>query len=141
MARTSAREVSHFLNVDLELASKKDLGPLLVPLAKNVVILADRKQRGVHRLSLELYEFSRYRDPNACIARFVQLVRRLPTPARKLWDRATERTFDVGVQAGSGTTFAARLETSTLRRVAEIGGALVITVYARTRSARPRSKR
>src|SRR5205085_888658 len=93
-------------------------------------------------LNVELYQFARYRDPDACIARFVQLVRRLPPSTRRLWDDAAQRRFDIGLEgASSGTPFTARLETSTLRNVAEVDGEIAITIYAPPRRARPRSKR
>jgi hypothetical protein len=122
---------THFLNVDLDLKSEVDLGALVEALGERVVVLHSGKRRGIHHASLELYEFSRYVEPETCIARFVQLVRHLPTPARRLWNGATERQFNVGIQAGSkGVPFTSRIKTATLRRVAEIGGEIVLTVYA-----------
>jgi hypothetical protein len=121
---------TQFLNVDLDLTSRKDLGPLLQAFDEKVVVLHSAKQRGVHHVSLELYEFSRYVEPETCMGRFVQLVRRLPLPARRLWNGAVERQFNIGIQAGrKGAAFTSRIKTATLRRVAEIGGEIVITVY------------
>ena len=139
-SRRATKEAAAFLNVDLELRSKKDLGPLLAAFGSHVVVLDDRHAGGLHHLALELYDFSRYRDPDACIAGFAQLAKRLPPAARRLWNGAEAR-FDIGIEArDDGKTFTTRLAPSTLRKVAEVGGALVITIDARTRSARPRSK-
>jgi hypothetical protein len=79
---------THFLNVDLELRSRADLGPLVAAVDKKMVVLHSRRERGISHASLELYEFSRYVDPDMCIARFVQVVRRLPPSARRVWDGA-----------------------------------------------------
>jgi hypothetical protein len=54
----------------------------------------------------------------------------LPARSRKLWDDATAREFNIGVQAGADThAFELRVTPPTLRCVAEVGGAVVITVY------------
>jgi len=82
---------THFLNLDLDLKSRADLGPLLEALGETVVVLHSTKRRGVHRVSLELYEFRKYVEPETCLSRFVQLVRRLPLPAHRLWSGAAER--------------------------------------------------
>jgi hypothetical protein len=122
---------THFLNVDLDLRSRQDLGLLLSALDRKVVVLHSGKQRGIQFAVLELYESSRYVEPETCIARFVQLVRRLPTSARRLWNGAMERRFNIGIQgANKGETFTTLITTTTLRRVAEVGGEIVITVYA-----------
>jgi hypothetical protein len=130
---------THFLNVDLDLTSRKDLGPLVEALGAKVVLLHSGRKRGSYGASLELTEL-RYRDADACIARFIHLVRRLPPSARRLWDGATARRFDVGIQAGAkGASFSTRIKAGTLRRVAEIGGELAITVYVPAPRRRPRS--
>lgn len=121
---------THFLNVDLDLKSKADLGPLLDAMGENVVGIHSEKRRGAHRVLLELYEL-RYVDAERCLARFADLIRRLPTPARRLWNGALHRRFDVGIQAVSGgPTFTSALTNATLRRVGELGGELIVTVYA-----------
>lgn len=122
--------VSHFLNVDLELKSRADLGPLFAALDKKMVVLHSRRERGVSHASLELYEFSRYVTPEACIARFVQLVRRLPPSARRVWDGARRRRFDIGIEAvASGGTYASHITAKTVRAAAEVGAEIALTVY------------
>jgi hypothetical protein len=132
---------THFLNVDLELKSRADLSPILVALGEKVVVLRSEKLRGIYYASLELCEFSRYVDPETCIARLVQLVRRLPPSARRCWKSARQRRFDIGVQAvGTGGPYATHITAATLRRVAEEDAEIAITVYApsaRERRVRP----
>jgi len=122
---------THFLNVDLELKSRVDLGPLLAAVDEKMVVLHMRKVRGVQYASLELYQFSRYVKPETCVARFVQLVRRLRPPARRVWDAALQRRFDIGIQAvPSGSTYATHITAATARGVAEVGAEIAITVYS-----------
>ncbi len=130
-------KATHFLNVDLELKSRADLGPLLAALDKTTVVLHTRKERGMHYASLELYEFSKYTKPETCIARFVQLVRRLPPTARRLWDRALQRRFDIGIEAvPNGGTYASHVTVATLRGAAEVCAEIAVTVYAPLRPRR-----
>lgn len=124
-------KATHFLNVDLELKSRADLGLLLAALDKKMVVLHSRKEHGIHFASLELYEFSRYVTPETCITRFVKLVRRLPPSARRVWDGALHRRFDIGIQtAAKSGSYAASIAPATVRGVAEVGGEIAITVYA-----------
>lgn len=54
----------------------------------------------------------------------------LPPAARALWDGATRRTFDIGIDSGL-TPWATqwRLSSTTLRQAADVGADIVITVY------------
>jgi hypothetical protein len=93
-------------------------------------VLHSRRSRGIHDASLELYRFSRYVDAESCISKFVQLVRRLPPSARRRWNAAMERQFNIGIQAASkGETFTTLITTATLGSVAAVGGEIVITIY------------
>jgi 50S ribosomal subunit-associated GTPase HflX len=51
--------------------------------------------------------------------------------ARRCWDKASKRTFDIGVQADMGTRAfeEVRLTPETLSRIASIGARLQVTVY------------
>ena len=121
-----------FLNVDLELEAKHDLAPLLAALDASVVVLHRRRYRGFYFASMELYEFRRYLTPDACIAGFARLVEALPPATRRLWDRATHRHFDVGIEAAHRGIYRALIKARTLRRVADLRGEIVLTVYSPT---------
>jgi hypothetical protein len=63
--------------------------------------------------------------------RMVGLVKRLPRPARRLWNQAKSREFNIGIEAAArSTTFELGLEPKTLAAVASVGGRVVVTVYA-----------
>jgi hypothetical protein len=60
------------------------------------------------------------------------MVEGLPPTARRRWNQASTRIFDIGIQAGlspyafEGVT----LGEGTLRAIARIGGRVLLTVYA-----------
>jgi hypothetical protein len=88
-----------FSNVDLDVASRADLAPLMAALEPGAFCL-DRssfRRRGVSFASFELSH--QPRNPDAGIRAFVSLVESLPPKARALWDRAIKRDFNVGVEA------------------------------------------
>ena len=59
------------------------------------------------------------------------LVKRLPPCYRKVWDSAKSREFNVGIEAGlEPHSFELRLNPRTVDAVRDVGGTLVVTVYA-----------
>lgn len=84
-----------------------------------------------HGAHLELAgAYGRDPDADAIIARLAALVGRLPRSARRFWDRALAREFNIGVQAGRRPySHELRLTTPTLAAVARLGGRIVITTY------------
>lgn len=54
---------SHFLNVDLEVTARGDLAPLVAALRNEVIVVNERRSRGLHSIGLELYASSRFTDP------------------------------------------------------------------------------
>lgn len=139
LRRTHPAVRTEFLNVDLRVKARHDLAPLLDALDANVVVLHRRRHRGFHDAWMELYEFSRYLEPETCIAGFARFLESLPSAARRVWDRATHRHFDIGIEAAHGATYTALLSARTLRRVADLRAEIIVTVYApRTRRDRVR---
>ncbi|HEY8073615.1 MAG TPA: hypothetical protein VIF62_05890, partial [Labilithrix sp.] len=107
----------HFLNVDLEIVSRRDLALLAAALGRDVYVLHAARSRGRHRLALEVSDVSIV-DPRACIAEFVALVSALPRTAKTLWTTAERRRFDIGFDAGATN---AVLDADTVRAVARVG--------------------
>lgn len=118
-----------FLNVDLDIRSGAPLDDLVNAFGRRVVILyvgREGRQYGAH---LELAVSPAGADRT--IQRFVTLVADLPRSARRLWQAARTREFNVGVQAGSGPhAFGLRLRPATLQSAAKIGAHIAFTVYA-----------
>jgi hypothetical protein len=118
-----------FLNVDLEVESSDALDDLLAALQPHVLDLGEPNPKPRYVLSLELGGDTAALGPDATIRGLVVLIRGLPPHARSLWDRATRRTFDIGIQAGSGPQLRELLEPETVGAVAEVGAGIAVTVY------------
>lgn len=118
-----------FLNVDLDLESDADLAPLVRALEPRAYPL----ERPAGRASFELNEPVSPHEPEPMILEFVRLVNALPPPLRKLWDEASRRVFDIGIQSGRRPLQQThRLTPATLRAAADIGAEIAVTVYAST---------
>ena len=87
---------SFFLNVDLDLWSEEDLSPLAQALEPHAYAM----ERPAGRISFELGEAVSPEDPEPLILEFVRIVKRLPTEPQGVWDRASRRVFDIGIQSG-----------------------------------------
>jgi len=136
---------TQFENVDLDLSSKRDLSPLISALHAQVILLhAGRRGRGGSfwaRLELA-------KQPRTCdqaLRRFATLLKRLPPAARRTWNGATLREFNIGVQVGR-QPYASEFVVSpdTVIQIARLRARLRITVYSpfqvRRRSRRPTSR-
>lgn len=122
---------ARFLNVDLELSSKHDLAPVLQALAPDAFVLHAERRRGKHFARLELEREPRRRSADAIIGRFAELVERLPPLTRRCWNQATTRELSIGLNGGIEPPWIIEtLTPETVRRLARIGAAVGITVYA-----------
>ena len=88
-----------FLNVDLDIVSRRDLQPFADHVTSWVFALHVGKWRGQYRAHFELTRQARTTE--VVVRRFVEKLERLPAPAARLWRTATRRTFNIGVQAGA----------------------------------------
>jgi hypothetical protein len=115
-----------FANVDLDVASRADLAPLIAALAPRAFQLSAFRRRG---LNVATFELSRQpRDPDAGIRAFVSLIESLPPTARAVWKGATKRDFNVGVEAAErAQVFTVLAET--VVRAGRVGASISFTVY------------
>jgi len=118
-----------FLNLDVEVASRADLEPLVAAMARGALAIGRYRRGGQHCVRFELNTSPR--SPDHGIRAFSSLLERLPAPARKLWRAARRRDFDIGVQ-GSRRSHPEIIELSrkTVQLAAKLRGRIVITVYA-----------
>lgn len=117
-------EPAQFLNIDLDVKSRYSLAPLIAawpwaqrPLQNNRWLVFSAHGGG---------------DTAESTAQdLIELVGALSPAARRCWNRASSRTFDVGVRASmDGRAFeGVQLSAKTLSRIASIGARLQITVY------------
>lgn len=117
-----------FANVDLDVASRADLAPLIAALEPRAFCLhGSAFRRG--RLNVATFELSRQpRNPDAGIRAFVAVIESLPPKARALWNGARKRDFNVGVDAAEGSqVFTVLAETVAL--AGRVRGSISFTVY------------
>ena len=115
-----------FANVDLDVASRADLAPLVAALAPRAFQLSAFRRRG---LNVAIFELTRQpRNPDAGIRAFVSAIQSLPPAARAVWKGATTRDFNVGVEAAErAQVFTVRAATVVL--AGRVGASITFTVY------------
>ena len=124
-----------FLAVDLEIVSRRRIDQLVPAFGANVGINRDVKVGKDHILLLSTGGRTSFSPDfnkliNHIILTQIKLVHKLPEVARKQWDNARTKTFDIGIQAGSTPhVFEVRLTKQTISAVWEVGGSIQFTVY------------
>jgi hypothetical protein len=121
-----------FLNVDLDVESPFDLAPLVEALGERVSNLYTGPATAGFATHLELSgDLVMPATADIAIRGFVTLLTSLPQSARELWDRATRKEFNIGIQAGTNPpAFEAHLEPATIANVARLGATIGLTIYA-----------
>jgi hypothetical protein len=120
---------THVRAVDLEVYSKSRLAGLAEAFGERVCVLFEGRVRSRYLAAFEIHGWQLTEEQE--IRRFVSMIRRLPSPARRLWNGAQSRTFDIGVQARPtphSSTFT--LSAATIAAVASVGGRIAVTTYA-----------
>jgi hypothetical protein len=156
----------HFINVDLEVWSATDLVAFAAALESKSLVLYAGKVGRRFLVSIES-KATRLTDPARTIRALLRVIESLPASARRDWDRATARVFNVGFEGGevvklqekpkgSGRWYPSRggdaamhcetsLSAELLQAVARIKGTITTTVYAPTEfmrgPARERTRR
>jgi uncharacterized protein (DUF433 family) len=124
---------TQFLNVDLDIYSESDVQPLVDAFGKAVFALFAGRIRRTYKATLEVNRLTK--DADAAIRVFCELIRVLPRSAKRLWNEAKTRDFNIGIQSADkphSMDFA--LSAVTVKQAAEVGARIVITVYAPHRS-------
>ena len=120
---------TEFLNVDLDILSASPLESLVSAFGKKVAVLYVGGERRRYKASLELASFSRTAD--ATIRRLAKLIEALPKPARRIWDQAHSRVFNIGIRGGHQPVSREWLVgMAAVAAVARVRGSIMITVYA-----------
>ena len=131
-------EGTTFLNVDLEIISRTPLDPLVQTFGRKVDVLHVGPWGRRYGAHVEVAGSGYRANADRLIRRLVSLVNALPRSARRLWDTAESREFNVGIEAAAKSrTFELRLEPETLMAVAGVAGRIVVTVYAPERIHEP----
>ena len=118
-----------FLNVDLDIASRVSLEPLVKALGSKVFVHHVGKVKGKHWARFSRSSYGQTAD--TLTRELCALIQRLPKGPRKLWDGAVSREFNVGIQAGLWPhSLEVRIREGTVALVAELGGTIAVTTYA-----------
>jgi hypothetical protein len=117
-----------YLNTDLEIRSRRNIAPILDALGEKVFVLHQSKRGGHYFVSLEISAIRK--TPGQTINIFCSLIDQLPKKARSIWNRCHSRVFDLGYESGRAPkNFHSALPLSIVKRVADIGASIVITIY------------
>lgn len=120
------RPTLRFINVDLDVESAEELRPLVDAMEPH----AHSFERPPGLASFEIND-PLPNDPEVVILEFIRIVKSLPPAARKVWDGASRRVFDIGLQSGRQPFRQSYgIGIDTLREVTGIGAHVAITIYA-----------
>jgi hypothetical protein len=127
-----------FLNVDLDVYSRSNLAPLAAALEPKTFILYAGREVNRYGAHFELCGLPKSAD--AAILGLAALIRSLPSAARKLWDTATTRDFNIGIQANATGSWKTELSIRSIQLVASLNARIVVTVYGETKDLRLTAK-
>lgn len=126
----SESEPTSFITVDLDVFSRARLRFLAEALGNSVIVLYEGRWGSRYSANFELAD-SWQLTADQEIRRFVRLLEALPPGARRLWDRAQSRVFNIGVQAGvTPHAHELKIGARTVASVARLGGTIAVTTYA-----------
>lgn len=122
----------HYINTDLEIESKHCLSKIVEEFGEAVWVLHHGEIRGYQHACFEVSGSAGGADE--VINYFCSLVEYLPKEVRLIWDECCSRILDVGYEISyeigtSPSSFRSEIRASTIKRVAEIGASIVITIY------------
>lgn len=144
--RVRRKEDFHLANVDLELASSASIQPLILELGDKIFPLypggevGDGKSAGLEIRDYppgEDWIYKSYDDKenlvggtDVLISAFCDLIENLSVESRRIFDKCHRKEFDIGFESGNTLkSFHTQIRAETIRRCAELGASVMITVY------------
>ncbi len=128
-----------FLNVDLEVGARTrgKLAPLIDALDGTLFELFRGRLHGLYRVHYEIAACTS--DASSAIDALAAAIEALDAPARRAWDDAALRDFNVGVELARGVrSIELAIDAGAIRRVASLGGRIAFTAYQVAAMARRR---
>ncbi len=121
-----------FLNVDLDVLSRRRLEPLATALERRGLFVhyvgPEGARQGAH---FSLTSIAGVSSADALMRKLAGHITALPPAVRVLWDNAASRTFNIGIQAGiQPPSHEICIASQTLALVAALGARVVITTYS-----------
>ena len=138
--REQDQEETHFLNVDVDVWSKARLEPLIAAFGRRIGIhyVGDDGKECAAHFSLA---YSYGKNADTLTRELATLVTKLPRAARRLWDNARVKDFNIAIQAGiKPHSHEVAIKQKTVALVVRVGGRVVITTYAAEIAPRKRRK-
>jgi hypothetical protein len=142
----SVLDKSQFLNVDLDVISNSDLKPLVEAMEDRIIVLYVGRVKRHYEAHLELVgsplpSAMHLKNPEMLILGFCRLIQGLPLQARKLWDSAKTRSFDIGIEArGPMHYYWFALTPKAIEAALEINAQIAVTVYGTLKRTKAPSK-
>ena len=118
-----------YLNVDLEIEGPRQLSHILQEFSESgfSCLGCFETQRG-HFANFEVTALPS--DPNSIVSEFCDAIEGFREDAAATWASAHRKTFDIGFDSdGSAGSSRFELKADTVRRAAELGASLGITIY------------
>ena len=125
-----------FINVDLDIESKKSLDYLCLELSSSDIhhLHCEQGDRGFFA-RLECSNGGDTSDADSVILKFCNALESLDERASAQWKAAHRRCFDLGYEtSGSDQCWQSDLQIKTLSRVVALGASIAFTVYPRSQS-------
>ncbi len=117
-----------YLNVDLVITSREELNPIVESFGQDAIVLYNGKWSEHYRAVFEIS--GSHAAANEDVGYFCSLIESLEGKAKELWLNAYSREFDLGFESGiKGELAYIALNSSTIKRVAEAGASVSITLY------------
>jgi hypothetical protein len=117
-----------FLNVDVDVFSRTPLDPLTAALGKQILVNYVGREGRRYSAHFSLYD---PRSADVAIRRLARLIMKLPTPARRLWDQASKRVFNVGFQSGLRPhSFESEISSAAVEAAVRLRASIAVTIYA-----------
>ena len=113
----------HYITADLTFDSPTSLDRVVAELDHAVSLHLHERGDGLHRVAVE-------GSPERTVSHLCDLLEGLSPPARRIWDQCTRRVVDIAFESGTvplSVTYT--LPASLVRRVAELGMAIAVTLY------------
>lgn len=142
MTRRSPRSEG-FINVDLEVGTRTrgDLDALVEAFDGELVELFRGRIGRLHRATFEAHAV-RLVTPSATIHALADVIEALRGDARRAWQAAAVRDFDVGVDIARGQWISTwTIDADAVARVAKLGGRIVFTAYQEAAIRQTKTKR
>jgi hypothetical protein len=124
-------ENTRFLNVDLDIYSRSNLQPILDALGREVVVLHAGRVVGKRTYEAHIELSGTAKDANKTIRAFCTSIESLRGEARRLWDTALVRDFNVGVQAEVRPhCYGLAIAAETVKATSKLNARIVVSIYA-----------